>query len=113
MLSFIGKHQLLLKFRTRKSAETASSNNRRIQTERGEKGTKWKLLRVEIDQEPEYFGGFMQISFQAIRGSSFQSDIAIDDICIAEGPCGKQTYFVKRDIVNIKAIGVLKLVFLK
>ena len=76
-------------FRIKKSARTAASSNRKIQTERGGQGATWKLLKVEIDQDPEFYGGSLKISFHGIRGVTFLSDLAIDDICTSEGPCGK------------------------
>ena len=46
------------------------------------------MAKVEIKQQRRLQGGSMQVSFQGVRGKSYLSDIAIDDICIAEGPCG-------------------------
>ena len=30
-----------------------------------------------------------QVMFEAVRGAGFQSDIALDDIGLTDGPCGK------------------------
>ena len=44
---------------------------------------------MTIDMEPRFDGGSLRITFQASLGTTSSSDIALDDICIAPGPCGK------------------------
>lgn len=36
---------------------------------------------------------YNQVEFEAVRGSSFRSDIALDDISFEESPCCKSVRF--------------------
>ncbi|CAK8675733.1 unnamed protein product [Clavelina lepadiformis] len=71
--------------RSRKSS--LSQRSELVYQKLGNQNADWKMARVTFDQELAYYGGSVQIRFAGERGSSFQGDMAIDDICIAEGPC--------------------------
>ena len=47
------------------------------------------MARENIDVESQYIGGSLKIKFKGTIGRRSSSDIALDDICIANGPCGK------------------------
>ncbi|KAM9322348.1 MAM domain-containing protein 2-like [Pholidichthys leucotaenia] len=49
---------------------------------KGEQSVAWLKARVEYQSDSQH-----QIVFEAIRGSSVRSDIAIDDIVVEGGPC--------------------------
>ncbi|KAK3752189.1 hypothetical protein QZH41_007021, partial [Actinostola sp. cb2023] len=49
-------------------------------TKSGSQGSAWKYAEVRLSQS-----GQQKISFEGIRGSSWQGDIAIDDVSIADG----------------------------
>lgn len=36
---------------------------------------------------------FVQVEFEAVRGSSFRGDTGLDDIRFTDGPCSKFTVF--------------------
>ena len=56
------------------------------------------MARIEIDVDSRYSSGSLRIQFNGTIGSTSSSDIALDDICIANGPCGK--FSLKLDISN-------------
>ncbi|KAG8455239.1 hypothetical protein GDO86_001438 [Hymenochirus boettgeri] len=51
-------------------------------TRKGEQGITWLKAHIEYESEKQH-----QIIFEAIRGVSIRSDIAIDDIMFENGPC--------------------------
>ncbi|UJR31098.1 hypothetical protein I4U23_018606, partial [Adineta vaga] len=51
-------------------------------TKSGNLGNRWRYGHVTVRSNSPY-----QVAFEGIAGSSFQGDIAIDDIMIANGPC--------------------------
>ena len=56
------------------------------------------MARIEVDVDSRYSAGSLRIQFKGTIGSTSSSDIALDDICIANGPCGKLC--LKLDISN-------------
>lgn len=54
----------------------------------GNHGNRWVVARFELDQHKPFYGGSLQLEFVGTRGRTFRSDLAIDDICTSEGPCG-------------------------
>ena len=52
-------------------------------TKTGNQGNEWRKAQVSL---PLYFFG-VSITFEAVRGSSFYGDIAIDDVTLLESTC--------------------------
>ena len=52
-------------------------------TKKGNQGNKWHKAQVSL---PPYFYG-VSVTFEAVRGSSFFGDIAIDDVTFSESTC--------------------------
>ena len=55
----------------------------------GNKGQQWNMARLEIRNSMNIAGVSMKIRFTGKIGKTSKSDIALDDICIAAGPCGE------------------------
>ena len=51
-------------------------------------GSQWILGRVELNVNSAYRAGSLKIRFEGEVGRTSSSDIALDDICFANGPCG-------------------------
>ncbi|MEE6459318.1 hypothetical protein FKM82_000598 [Ascaphus truei] len=51
-------------------------------TRRGEQSITWLKAQIEYESDTQH-----QIAFEAIRGVSIRSDVAIDDIVFQNGPC--------------------------
>ena len=47
------------------------------------------LGQVELNVNSTYRAGSLRIRFEGRVGRTSSSDIALDDICFASGPCGK------------------------
>ena len=45
--------------------------------------------QVEINVDQRFRAGSLSIAFRGRVGSGSSSDIALDDLCIANGPCGE------------------------
>lgn len=76
-----------------------SLNRQRVFYKKNQQGRQWIMGRAEIDQDRSFIGGSINMKFIGIRGSTFRSDIAIDDFCTAEGPCGRfeaERFLIKR-----------------
>ncbi|ESO97870.1 hypothetical protein LOTGIDRAFT_152977 [Lottia gigantea] len=54
-----------------------------VWTKKGTQGFKWKQSSIDIAANASY-----QIVFEGVRGTSFQGDIALDDISVTDGLCG-------------------------
>lgn len=55
----------------------------KVWTMSGDQGDEWKMARVTLVSK----GYQYQVIFEAVRGSSFRSDIALDDISFKDYPC--------------------------
>lgn len=60
-----------------------NSVTQKIFTKSGNQGNKWILGQATLQSPSSNF----TIMFEGIRGSSYNSDIAIDDVAIASGGC--------------------------
>lgn len=56
---------------------------RLLWTRRGEQSISWLRAQIEYESERQH-----QIVFEAIRGISIRSDVALDDITFENKPCG-------------------------
>ncbi|XP_078487816.1 MAM and LDL-receptor class A domain-containing protein 1-like [Ciona intestinalis] len=63
------------------------TNTNSVFRRQGNQDRNWLSARVTLDQHQSYMGGSVVLHFRAIRGDTFQTDLAIDDICTSEGPC--------------------------
>ena len=64
-------------------------NPARLWGEAGPQGDNWFTAAVDFSPSPD--SQAVQIIFQGIIGTSFTSDMALDDILIASGPCSPST----------------------
>ena len=55
----------------------------------GNKGEQWNMARIDIRNRINIAGVSMKVRFTGKIGKTLKSDIALDDICIAAGPCGE------------------------
>ena len=56
------------------------------------KGNQWNVWRYAQLTVPR--GAGQQIVFEAIRGKTYSSDIAIDDVMVREGECPKYRKYI-------------------
>lgn len=54
----------------------------RIWFRRGTQGNKWRFAQVNLLSNQPFY-----VIFEGVRGLSYQGDIALDDLDIADGPC--------------------------
>lgn len=59
---------------------------RKVWTKKGAQGNKWFTTEIDLSINIEY-----KVTIEAVRGSSYYSDIAIDDISLTYGLCGSQS----------------------
>ncbi|XP_062590345.1 MAM and LDL-receptor class A domain-containing protein 1-like, partial [Saccostrea cucullata] len=59
-------------------------NGNQVWTKSGSQGDQWIKAEVDIADTVNY-----KVTFEAIRGSSWQGDIAIDDVVLSPTPCGQ------------------------
>ena len=52
-------------------------------------GDQWHWGQVEVNVDSRYSAGSLSIRFRGSIGVGSASDIALDDICVANGECGK------------------------
>ena len=60
---------------------------RRIWTRKGTQGNRWRFAQVNV-----YSTRVTRLRFEGIRGSSFQGDIAIDDVVVLDRFCPASMY---------------------
>ena len=53
----------------------------------GNQGNQWRMGRANVPAN----AGNIQVVFEAVRGRSFTSDIAIDDVTLRNGGCAQST----------------------
>ncbi|RDD43405.1 MAM and LDL-receptor class A domain-containing protein 1 [Trichoplax sp. H2] len=88
---------LIIKIVTKTSTEV-------LWAKKGSQGQKWKEVKIKIMSIPQDY----QIYIVAIRGNTWSSDIAIDDIDINEGTCGAEQIQSIRSIRNHPRCGITK-----
>ncbi|XP_035827621.1 MAM and LDL-receptor class A domain-containing protein 1-like [Aplysia californica] len=59
-----------------------NNNKKLVFNRQGNQGPSWKSASVQINPTGQY-----KIVFEAVRGMSYEGDIAIDDIAVPSGPC--------------------------
>ncbi|CAM4977745.1 unnamed protein product [Rotaria socialis] len=62
-----------------------AGTQRLLWTKSGNLGNRWRYGHVTVRNDDQY-----QIAFEGVVGSSFQGDIAVDDISLANGPCEEE-----------------------
>ncbi|XP_031559470.1 MAM and LDL-receptor class A domain-containing protein 1-like [Actinia tenebrosa] len=60
---------------------TRTRRRRLIWSRSGPQGNEW------LESKITFLAGTYQLTFEAVRGSGFKSDIALDDIIFTDGPC--------------------------
>ncbi|XP_039262787.2 MAM and LDL-receptor class A domain-containing protein 1-like isoform X1 [Styela clava] len=62
----------------------------------GEKGNAWRMAKINVKRSVQNPSASLRFHFEGVRGPKFRSDLAIDDICIAAGPCGPTSPCLKK-----------------